>query len=118
MITKVHIFTDNMTAKSVINKGSCTNPVIMTYMTQLCWYQTCYSFSVKDFHVAGKLNYLEDSISRLHESKHCINLSNLLWNYKLGIVPFSVNELMNHMSWSFIHYRWPRLGEAPRQGCG
>ena len=64
---RVIIYTDNMTAKSVINKMSSKNSSVMVYIRFLFFMQAYYNFSIFAVHIPGKVNVLADTISRLHE---------------------------------------------------
>ena len=64
----VIIYTDNVTAKSVINKGTSPSDWLMAYLIRASfWTQAKYNFSVKAVYLPGRCNLRADSISRLHE---------------------------------------------------
>ena len=64
---RVIVRTDNIAAKSYINKGASRNTFIMPYLRSLFWTQACYNFSVSTIYVKGRLNTIADTISRLAE---------------------------------------------------
>ena len=111
---KVIIYTDNMTAKSVINKMSSKNPSVMTYIRFLFFMQAFCNFSILVIHIPGKRNIIADSISRLHEDNKLSEVYALLPSYK----PFTIFELLNHMSFIFLFSRWLSGWKHPRKGCG
>lgn len=112
---RVIIYTDNMTAKSVINKMSSRNPVVMVYIRLLFFMQAICNFSIFAVHISGKANRLADACSRLHESDKLSLVYELLPLHDTGL--FSAYELLNHMSLKFYIYRW-MCAKHPRKGCG
>lgn len=112
---RVIIYTDNVTAKSVINKMTSRNPVVMVYIRFLFYMQAVYNFSIFAIHIPGKFNTLADACSRLHEKDKLSLVYDLLPFNPKGIL--SVHELLNHMSFNFFMYRW-MCGRHPRKGCG
>ena len=105
---RVIIYTDNVTAKSYIIKGSCKNVFVMEQLRQMFWCQTTYNFSVYAKFVPGTYNLLADTGSRLSESDMFTKLYSLLPCESLGLKPFSRGELAKHMSLAFIYCRWGR----------
>ena len=79
--TCVTVFTDNTTAKSIINKGTCRHPLVMTYLRELFWIAATHNFSIKAAYIPGPSNILADSISRLHEPGQFLFLESLLREY-------------------------------------
>ena len=66
----VHIHCDNTAAVSMLNKGTTRDPDMMKHLREAFWLSATYNFSLKVFHVPGKLNVLADHISRLHIPFH------------------------------------------------
>jgi hypothetical protein len=64
---KVHVHIDNQAARSIINKGSCKNPVVMRSLRRVYWLSVLHNFRIKAFYYRGKQNVLADAVSRLHE---------------------------------------------------
>lgn len=113
---RVIIYTDNMTAKSVINKMSSKNPVVMLYVRFLFFMQALCNFSVYAIHYPGVQNTLADSISRLHEEHRLSQVYHMLPVYEHKC--FTIFNLLNHMSVNFVICRWMSGARHPRKGCG
>ena len=62
------IHSDNTTAVSILNKGSCKNKVVMGFLRELFWLSAIYNFRITAKHIPGQKNVVADAISRLHES--------------------------------------------------
>jgi hypothetical protein len=74
----VEVLSDNTTAKAIINKGTCKNPVVMKLVRHLFWLSAIYNFKITVKHIAGVDNNLADAISRLHEDGQILRLVSLL----------------------------------------
>jgi hypothetical protein len=111
---RVIIYTDNVTAKSVINKMTSRNPVVMAYVRFLFFMQAVYNFSIVAVHIPGKHNTLADAVFRLHEKDKLSQVYELLSLSQIGL--FSVYDLLNHMSYKCFIHRW-LCGRHPRKGC-
>lgn len=101
----VKIFTDNTTARAIINKGTCRNPVVMCYLRELFWIAATHNFSVQAVYIRGSSNILADSISRLHEPGQLWFLEGLLYDYARShdYLSASMFALPEHMSnYSFL----------------
>jgi hypothetical protein len=72
----VHI--DNQAAVSIVNKGSCHNPIVMQALRNIFWMSAVYNFRLKAVYYPGRFNRVADSISRLHESGGYARLLNEL----------------------------------------
>ncbi|CAC5416217.1 unnamed protein product [Mytilus coruscus] len=92
---RVIIYTDNVTAKSVINKMTSRNPVVMVYIRFLFYMQAVYNFSMFAIHIPGKFNTLADASSRLHEKDKLSLVYDLLPFSQKGLL--SVHELLSHV---------------------
>jgi hypothetical protein len=102
--SSVKIFTDNTTARAIINKGSCRNPLAMDYLRELFWIAATNNFSRQAVYIPGPSNILADSISRLHQPGQLWYLQHLLQEYAachdINVAMFG---LENHMTYfSFI----------------
>ena len=64
---RVQFFTDNMTARACLNKGTSRNDAIMPYLRELFWLSAVHNFHISAEYVRGKANDIPDAISRLHE---------------------------------------------------
>jgi len=124
----VIVFTDNMSAKAAINKGSSRIDGIMDSLRHLFWLGAWYNFTVKAVYIPGRNNLVADTLSRLHTPGKFELFYDLVPTYQLGLMPFNMIELLQHMSKVFISSRWPQTGLAgdvgrfgvdlPRQGMG
>ena len=74
---KVFIHSDNQAACSIINRGSCRNPVVMDSLRRVFWLSAVFNFRLKAVYYRGASNFLADCVSRLHEPG---KLQNLLQN--------------------------------------
>jgi len=77
----VKLFTDNTTARAIINKGTCKNAIVMSYLRELFWIAATNNFSIQAVYIRGPSNILADSISRLHEPGQLWYLETLLQEY-------------------------------------
>jgi hypothetical protein len=121
----VTVYTDNVTAKSIVNKGTSKNPKIMPLIRKLFWLSALYNFYLKVEFIPGADNIMADTISRLHENGNLCKLEALINN---GLCYNSINlNLALHISINgllFLHpqiakwialklhwmQRWPSLG--------
>ena len=102
--SKVTVFTDNSTARAIINKGTCQSSLIMHFIRELFWLAAIYNFSIRAVYMPGQSNTLADTISRLHEPGYIGYLEYLLREYTFShnYCP-SIFDLRRHMSnWSFM----------------
>jgi hypothetical protein len=74
----VQVLSDNITAKSIINKGTCKNRIVMGFIRELCWLSAIYNFKISVRYIPGVDNRLADTISRLHEKGQLMMLESLL----------------------------------------
>ena len=105
----VTVVTDSVVAKSVINKGTCINPVVMDALRGLFWVQVMYDFKLHAIHFPGTLNQLPDSISRLHEPGQILRLQSLINNWFGRLFQWDTIEWHNHMSEPALEVLKPRL---------
>lgn len=75
---RIIVLSDNQTAVSRINKGSCKDPLVMPFLRGLFWLSALYNFHLSACFVPGHKNTVADSISRLHEPGQLATLCNLL----------------------------------------
>ena len=116
---RVLMYTDNMTAKSTINKMSSKNSIVMTYLRLLFFVQAYYNFSITAIFIPGKRNILADSISRLHQENKLSKVYELLpLSLQCLSDSFCIFDLLFHMSYKFVHCRWWSRSKHPRKGCG
>lgn len=64
---KVFIHSDNITACSIINRGSCKNPLVMDSLRRVFWLSAVFNFRLKAVYYRAAANHLADSASRLHQ---------------------------------------------------
>ena len=62
---RVCVETDNTQAMSFINKGTCKNPIAMTWLREIFWLSVRYNFHLRSRHLPGKFNHNADRLSRL-----------------------------------------------------
>ena len=63
----VYVHCDNITACTIINKGSCKHPIVMDSLRRIFWLSAIYNFRLRAVYYPGRFNTLADSVSRLHE---------------------------------------------------
>ena len=63
----MYVHCDNVTACSIINKGSCKNSQVMDSLRRVFWYSAIFNFRLRAFYYKGESNCLADGASRLHE---------------------------------------------------
>jgi hypothetical protein len=90
---KVVILSDNMATVHCLNKCTSKNKHLMAHLRNLFWLSASHNFHLVAIHVAGKSNWLADSLSRLHERDHFV----FLMRYCLPKSLF-VRQLEPHMS--------------------
>ncbi|KAJ8311870.1 hypothetical protein KUTeg_010579 [Tegillarca granosa] len=108
------IYTDNVSAASFINKGTSRNPVIMYFLRLLLWMCAYYNFSVRAVYLPSCLNTRADACSRIHEPGKLSLVFDLIPSLQLET--FSVQLLLRHMSYTFIHFRFFRARSASKSG--
>ena len=109
---RVIVRTDNIAAKSYINKGASRNTFIMPYLRSLFWTQACYNFSVSAIYVKGRLNTIADTISRLAEPNMLTKLYDFIPFDAVLFRPLDISDLSKHMSSAFIFCRWGRASTS------
>ena len=74
------IHCDNVTACTLINKGTCKNETVMAALRRIFWYSAIYNFRLRAIYYPGQFNKLADSVSRLHETNGLIELQTAMTN--------------------------------------
>ena len=77
---KVFIHCDNVTACTLINKGTCKDHTVMAALRRIFWYSAVYNFRLRAIYYPGHSNKLADCVSRLHEPNGLIRLRNAMIN--------------------------------------
>ena len=98
------IHSDNTTAVSILNKGSCKNHVVMGFLRELFWLSAIYNFRITAKHIPGHKNVIADAISRLHEPYYLDRFCRLLlpW-YNFNACAILEMPLLLHMrNYTFI----------------
>ena len=98
------IHSDNTTAVSILNKGSCKNKVVMGFLRELFWLSAIYNFRITAKHIPGHKNVIADAISRLHESYYLDRFCRLLlpWYNFNACAIFEMPLLLHMPYYSFI----------------
>lgn len=99
--------TDSTVAKGVINKGRSTNTYVNCLLRKMAWECAKTNCNISAVHVAGSVNIMADSISRLHEGK-LDQLVDLLSWYHHGRRPAIFWE--DHMSSATLAFLGCRCG--------
>lgn len=61
--------TDNTQAMAFVNKGSCENPIAMSWLRELFWLSVRHNFHIRTHHLAGINNVYADRLSHLIQSR-------------------------------------------------
>lgn len=93
---EVIIHTDSTVAKAIINKGRSTNKYVNSLLRKMAWECAKVNCKIAAIHVAGSVNIMADTISRLHEPRRREDLVRLLTFWHRGRPP-DIN-LCDHMS--------------------
>ena len=100
----VIVGTDIITARSVIRKGSGTNPVVMRAVRETFWYSVHYDFVIDAFYVSSHNNDLPDAISRLHDLGEVLHLRSILESN--NIIYYLLCYDMSNSSLEFLSQKW------------
>ena len=101
----VIVHTDNVTAQTAINKGICNNLTLRPHLRELFWLSNVYNFHLKAVYIPGCLNYIADSLSRIHVKSHLLSWYSIVNNNKplnLGALYTNFTPHMSDLSWCFI----------------
>ena len=90
----VILHVDNITAKSVINKGTSRNSLVMHALGELFWLPAIYNFHIKADYVPGSDNIVADAISRVASPGGLDMLASVLGN---SCNPMSLYCLIAHL---------------------
>jgi hypothetical protein len=63
-----------------------------------------YNFDIQAKFLSGRCNVIADAASRLHEDGQLSKLYDILTSY--NYIPFTVDELLRHVSFAFYSSRW------------
>lgn len=107
--------TDNMVTKAVVNRGWSRNSYINSLLRKMAWTCAKANIRVKAIHVSGSINTVADTISRLHEPGKIYDLTQLLWRWHHGPIPYT--PLKNHMSTSAFLYLLFRCSRNARRSA-
>jgi hypothetical protein len=89
------VHTDSTVTKAIINKGYSSNPFVNCLLRKMAWDCAKLNCNIRAVHIAGAINIMADTISRLHEHK-IESLLCLLTSYHHGRPPFV--QWASHMS--------------------
>ena len=115
----VVVHTDNTTALSALNKGSCRSPTVMCFIREVFWVSSIYCITIRGVHVPGALNVCADAVSRLHQPGSMTRLEACLGEAShiyLLLWPFFISLHMSHKALLSVFpqiHRWARS----RIGC-
>ena len=70
---RICVENDNMQALAFVNKGSCKNPIAMSWLRELFWLSVRHNFNIRARHLAGINNVYADRLSRLIQSQTLSN---------------------------------------------
>jgi hypothetical protein len=92
---RIIVQTDNTVTVSLINRLTAREPLVLKCVKYLLYLSVMYDFEITAVHIPGKLNYLADALSRLHEPKmfNCFPLS-MFFNSTCYISDKSMESLL------------------------
>ena len=70
---RICVETDNTQAMAFVNKGSCKNPIAMSWLWELFWLSVLHNFHIRARHLPGINNVYADRLSRLIQSQTLSN---------------------------------------------
>jgi len=91
----VHVYSDNVCAVNVINKGSTKNPIVMDALRNIFYYSVIYNFRIKCHYYPGVRNQLADAVSRLHERFGILRYQELLARW-YALIAFNASYCNDH----------------------
>ena len=98
---------DNSATVSALNKGSSRSEEMLSIVQNLFWLSVEFDFKLTSKHIPGRLNFLSDYISRMHDADSALKAQAMLCPYTDKL------ECSGHMSYStFLH-----LQECWREVC-
>ena len=65
---RIFVETENTQALSFINKGTCKNPIAMSWLREIFWLSIRHNFHLRERHLPGTYNRQADRLSRLIQS--------------------------------------------------
>lgn len=90
--SRVILYSDSQTAVSILNKGTCKEPLVMSALRETFWLSAHFNFHLTARHIPGKQNTMADKISRLHEQTHRARLFQSLCDNNLSILRRHVSD--------------------------
>ena len=95
---QVVVMTDNTVTQAVINKGTATNPTMLSLLMELSYLSLQWNFSITAVHINGSRNIIADSISRMHENGSIVSFLCIIRNtFNNYYVPLPVYRLENQI---------------------
>ena len=88
-----HCATYNTTMLSVIDKGTCSNQVVMQWLCKFFWFSVTCNFRVTARYIPTAANTLADATSRIHDPVHCELLEEKLISCPLSCNTFDALPL-------------------------
>ena len=61
---RVFVETENTQTLSFINKGTCKNPIAMSWLREIFWLRVRHNFHLRERHLPGRYNRQADRLSR------------------------------------------------------
>lgn len=100
------VCTDSVVTKAIINKGTCKNNLVMGHLRHLFWLSVKHNFRLRAIHVPGAINFIADSVSRLHEKGQYLHLLSLLrnWYHNNEPIQWTNDYWSEHMSSITLQY--------------
>ena len=107
----VIISSDNTTTVSIINKGTCNNPAIMSSLIELFWLSAVYNFRITAKFIPGHENPVANAISRKHDTKYLFRACNFIvsWHrrnpsYLQNCFCCRICLILATFSWLYRHF--------------
>jgi len=74
----LHVYSDNICAVNIVNKGSSKHPLVMEALREVFWFSVLYNFRITCHYYPGVRNVLADAVSRMHETAGVLRYNELL----------------------------------------
>jgi hypothetical protein len=98
---------DNMSAVAAVNNSTSRSPELLLLIKQLFWLSVEYNFRLSAEYLPGKLNFLADGLSRMHEKFHANYAMYLLTGNSLNCLPCRYH--MSYKAYLSLQMAWSVL---------
>ena len=118
------VYTDNITAKACINKGSCRNETAMVWLRDLFWLSAVYNFRLSARYIPGKDNFAADAISRINCVKYLFRAMPYIRSCMLkcsvcecSCPMISCDQHISDKTFKSLQVMWENSGTSSQKNC-